>query len=101
MVVRVEEGPICVAIRGRLLLEFEYDGLRRVVAPYCHGATKSGEALRAIQVRGESRSAGFQFGKLWLVARMQNVRVTAEAFVADDPAYNADDSAMTTIHCRI
>ncbi len=33
---------ICAAIRNCELLEFDYDGLRRVVAPYCHGFTQQG-----------------------------------------------------------
>lgn len=94
------QSLICAAIRNRVLLEFEYDGRRRVVAPYCHGVTQNGEALRAVQIRGESRSGGFGFGKLWVVTRMQNLRLTDEPFVSDDPAYNPNDSAMTSIHCR-
>ncbi|HKQ71931.1 MAG TPA: hypothetical protein VJT73_21450 [Polyangiaceae bacterium] len=94
-------SPICVAIRSRVLLEFEYDGLRRVVAPYCHGRTRSGEALRGVQVRGESRSKGLGFGKLWTVARMRHVHLLQEAFEPSDPDYNPHDSAMLDIHCRI
>jgi hypothetical protein len=92
---------ICAAIRNRELLEFEYDGLHRVVAPYCHGFTSKGEVLRAIQVRGESRSRGMGFGKLWLVEKMLEVRRTGTPFTADDPHYNPNDSAMATIHCRV
>jgi hypothetical protein len=95
------ESLICAAIHSRVLLEFEYGGLRRVVAPYCHGSSSSGEALRAIQVGGESRSRGFGFGKLWSVARMRGVRVTDEPFVPNDPEYNPNDTAMVTIHCRV
>jgi hypothetical protein len=72
-----------------------------VVAPYCHGLGKGGEVLRAVQVRGESRSGGFGFGKLWNVARMRDVHVTSEPFVPNDPHYNPADSAMSTIHCRV
>ena len=92
---------ICAAIRECVLLEFDYDGLHRVVAPYCHGLTKNGEALRAIQVSGDSRSHGLGFGKLWTVQKMLNVRQTATSFVPDDPHYNPSDSAMTTIHCNV
>lgn len=93
---------LCAAIRECVLLEFDYDGLHRVVAPYCHGSTaKGGEALRAIQVRGESRSRGIPSGKLWSVEKMQNVRKTAESFIPSDPRYNPNDSAMATIHCRV
>jgi hypothetical protein len=95
------DNPICAAIRSRLLLTFEYEGLRRVVAPYCHGFTPGGEALRGVQVRGGSRTRGFGFGKLWIVARMRDVRVLHEGFVPNDPGYNPNDSAMRTIHCRV
>ena len=95
------DDPICAAIRNCELLVFQYDGLQRVVAPYCHGVSSKGEVLRAIQVRGESRSGGLGFGKLWAVEKMLAVRRTGEAFAPDDPLYNPDDSAMTSIHCRI
>jgi hypothetical protein len=91
---------ICAAIRDLVLLEFDYDGLRRVVAPYCHGWTSKGEVLRAIQVRGASHSRGLGFGKLWAVEKMLNIHLTAESFVPNDPHYNPDDSAMVEIHCR-
>lgn len=100
----VSEPPanqICEAIAGLVLLEFDYEGLHRVVAPYCHGFTANGEALRALQVGGESRSRGFGFGKLWMTSKMSAARVTTRRFVPDDPHYNPDDRAMVRIHCRV
>lgn len=84
-----------------MLLEFSYGGRRRLVAPYCHGVTRNGEALRGVQVGGESRSGGVGFGKLWLLSRMSDLRATSQAFVPDDPDYNPNDRAMRSIHCRI
>ena len=97
------QNPICAAIHTRLRLEFEYNGSLRLVEPYCHGTTRNGEALRAVQRprAHEPGGPGFGFGKLWMVARMRRVRVTSEPFAADDPAYNPNDSAMLQIHCRI
>jgi hypothetical protein len=93
---------LCRAIRSRTLLEFDYDRKPRVVAPYCHGVThKNVEVLRAIQVGGASGSGGFGFGKLWHVAKMQNVRTTSEPFLPSDPNYNPNDHAMGRIHCCI
>lgn len=89
---------ICDAIARRCLLAFEYNGVPRVVQPYCHGFTRTGaETMRAIEVRGR----GGAFGKLWTVAKMQNVRLRAERFTPDDPDYNPNDSALTQIHCRV
>ena len=93
---------VCEAIHARQLLQFDYHGLQRVVAPYCHGtSTRGTEVVRAMQVRGSSSSNGFGFGKLWTVADMLNPRVLPESFDPDDPDYNPDDSAMTRIHCRV
>ncbi len=85
---------ICAAIARRTLLQFDYDGHARIVAPYCHGVAKSGEVVRAIQVGGSSKSGGFGFGKLWRVDKMRNLRGTTEPFLPTDPHYNPDDSAI-------
>jgi hypothetical protein len=92
---------ICDAIRARRLLAFEYEGHRRVAAPYCHGFNRGGEMLRAVQVGGSSRSGRFGVGKLWSIAKMREIRVVDESFVPDDPDYNPDDTAMARIHCRV
>lgn len=92
---------ICHAIRDRKLLMFDYNDQPRVVAPYCYGvSTKNTEVLRAIQVRGGSSSAA-GLGKLWALEKMVGLRISDETFVADDPNYNPNDSAMTRIFCRI
>jgi len=95
-------AQICRAIESRTLLEFDYDGHHRIVAPYCHGVLKNQvEALRAIQIGGASRSAGFGFGKLWHVEKMRNLRNTDERCIPTDPQYNPDDRVMVDIHCRV
>jgi hypothetical protein len=95
-------GLICDAIRTRSLLVFDYHGLSRMVAPYCHGISHRGvEVLRGIQVLGKSSSGSRGFGKLWVVADLLNLRVSLEHFEPDDPHYNPDDRAMQHIHCRI
>src|SRR6476619_2964405 len=93
---------ICEAISNRCRLEFEYDGLLRIVEPYCHGITSAGnESLRAIQVGGDTRARqGYGFGKLWTVAKMTNLRVAAQ-FKPRDPNYNPSDSAMPSLQCRL
>jgi hypothetical protein len=94
---------ICEAIRGRLLLGFGYQGFLRVVQPYCHGRGSEGqELLRAVQVRGGSRSGGnIDSGKLWTVAKIVGLRVLEESFAPDDPKYNPNDKAIVSICCRV
>jgi hypothetical protein len=93
---------VCASIRERRLLEFDYDGKRRVTEPYCHGVSTTGkQSVRALQVGGATRPGGFGFGKMWTIGKMTNVRVSETTFAPDDPNYNPDDSAMSVIHCRI
>jgi hypothetical protein len=95
-------GLLCEAIGTRRLLAFTYEGHARVVAPYCHGFTRAGdEVLRAVQLRGSSRSGNFGSGKLWTISKMRLVRTLDEGFAPDDPDYEPNDSAMARIHCRI
>jgi hypothetical protein len=97
-----QRAIICEAIRKRLLLEFRYGGLPRVVEPYVHGiSTRGTEVLRAVQVGGSSNSGGFGYGKLWTVDEITALRITTESFSADDPNYDPEDSGMQSIHCRI
>jgi hypothetical protein len=92
----------CKAIRELRRIAFEYDGLERVVEPYCFGlSTQRNEVLRAVQVGGASRSNSLGIGKLWKVARIRNPRLLEEKFAPDDPDYNPDDKGMLEIHCRV
>jgi hypothetical protein len=99
------DGPspiICQAIRRRRKLVFYYNGLRRVVAPYCYGiSTRDTEVLRAVQVAGASTSRGYGFGKLWTVSEMSRLELSDEHFEPSDPQYNPDDSAMKAVICRV
>jgi hypothetical protein len=93
---------ICRAIQEHRKLTFDYNGLRRIVVPYCYGVSKRDmEVLRAIQVGGASSSHGYGFGKLWTVSEMSALQVSAEQFVPNDPNYNPNDSAMKQVICRI
>jgi hypothetical protein len=97
-----QRALICEAIRKKLLLEFRYGGLPRVVKPYVHGfSTRGTEVLRAVQVGGSSNSGGFGYGKLWAVDEITALRITTESFPADDPNYDPQDSGMQSIHCRV
>lgn len=92
---------ICQGVRQGKLLEFAYDGFQRVVEPHCHGRTTNGnEALRAYQVAGGSDSGKVPGWKLFTVSKMGNVAVLSDSFSGTRPGYNAQDSAMSSIHCN-
>ena len=93
---------ICQAIQQLRKLIFHYNGLRRVVAPYCYGiSTRDTEVLRAVQIGGASSSNGYGFGKLWTVSEMSGVQLSEEHFEPNDPLYNPNDSAMKRVICRV
>ena len=96
------DGTQIWAIGAQRMLEFDYGGSHRVVQPYCHGFTRKGaETLRAVPVSSHGGSSGRAFGKLWTVAKMQNLRLAVETFAPDDPDYNPDDTALPEIHCCV
>jgi len=86
----------------RRRLSFVYDGRTRLVEPYCYGLNRRGQGiLRAVQVGDESHTVSIASGKLWLLAKIQQLSCSDQTFVADDPKYNPHDSAMTEIRCRV
>ena len=102
---RNADGPspiICQAIQQLRKLVFHYNGLRRIVAPYCYGiSTRDTEVLRAVQIGGASSSKGYGFGKLWTVSEMSRIEISEEHFEPSDPLYNPNDSAMKRVICRV
>lgn len=72
---------LCDAIAKHRLIEFDYNGVHR----------------RAIEIDGRSPP----FGKLWTVAKMQDLPVMEQPFTPNDPDYNPNDTAMVTIQCRV
>jgi hypothetical protein len=83
---------------------FDYEGHPRIVEPYCHGQNRQGQdMLRAIQVGGTTASGrrSFGFGKLWILAKATNIRLSDVHFLPSDPHYNPHDTAMAEIHCRV
>jgi hypothetical protein len=93
---------ICQAIQQQRKLIFDYNGRRRIVAPYCYGiSTRDTEVLRAIQIGGASSSGGYGFGKLWTVREMSRLELSDEHFEPNDPNYNPNDSAMKRVICCV
>jgi len=76
----------------------------RLVQPYCHGRTATGQETLAGQSRsgGQSRSAMIASGKLWTVAKMTNVSVFAKVIRIRTILTTIRRTArFESIHCRI
>jgi hypothetical protein len=93
---------ICTAIAQRRLIQFDYNGTRRLAYPCAHGILSTGnEALRAhevIFVNGRRRTA---MGRLYLLRSMSDVAVDDESFERPPHGYRRDDRGMASIHCQL
>lgn len=94
---------LCSAIRNRRVVTFYYDGGRRTVEPYCHGASEAGhDLLRGYQTAGYSRSGVTQGWKMFRLDELTGLAMTDEVFVNIRPEYDPRrEEKMTTIYCRV
>lgn len=95
-------SDIEVAIEDRHLLQFRYDGFTRVVEPHAFGVSNRGRyTLRAYQVDGGSESGQSQGWKLFHVADMDSIIVTARHFEAPRSDYRRDDRVFARIISQV
>jgi hypothetical protein len=94
---------LCSAIKNRRLITFNYDGGRRIVEPYCHGASEAGhDLLRGYQTAGYSRSGASQGWKMFRLDELTGLAMTDEIFADIRPEYDpCREEKMTTIYCRV
>ena len=96
-------NDICKAIENKNVIEFFYNGQRRVIEPYCYGIHKDtgNEVLRAYQIGGFSSSGKIYEWKLYIVSKMSGIVVLDKRFKNPRPSYKMNDSTMATIFCQI
>jgi hypothetical protein len=94
---------LCAAIRSRRVVTFYYDGGRRIVEPYCYGASGAGhELLRGYQTAGYSRSGAPQGWKMFRIAELSGLALTDEVFANTRAEYDpCREEKIATIYCRI
>ena len=95
-------AKVCEAIRTARCLELTYAGHRRVVEAHVAGTTHDGEALfRAWQVSGGS-SSGRPIGwKMFRLAQVESLRLSAEHSQAPRSDYQRDDPTIVRIACQV
>ncbi len=93
---------ICPAINNLQLISFSYHGYSRVVEPHTYGVnTKGHRALRAYQVRGESRTGRVPDWRYFRRDEMYDETVLQETFEGPRPGYKRGDKAFETIFCQL
>ncbi len=92
---------ICAAIKSKHHLVFNFDGLPREIEPHGHGISSTGkEVVRGFQTAGQSSSGPLGW-RLWDVAKMKSLRVSAATFSEARPGYARGDSYMHPVHCEV
>ena len=99
-------STLCQAIANMRVVTFTYsdkDGNvhRRVVEPYAHGETSTGNsALRGYQIGGTSES-DVPGWKLFIVEQMTGLQVTDRTFAGSAPGYAHGDRHLSPLYCRV
>ena len=92
---------ICRAIREKRLLEIEYHGHTRTIAPHVYGIDTSGdEMLSCYQVWGGSDGGDSAGWKSLKVREISSLAMTTRKF-GPRPEYRHGDRAMKEIFCQI
>lgn len=94
---------VCSAIKEKCLISFLYDGHLRVVIPATHGVLGStgNEGLRGYQIRGTRDAGTLPNWGLFLVSKMQDLKILEENFIELPPSYRQGDKGFGNIHCQL
>lgn len=93
---------ISEAIDSRRLLEFIYDGHRRVVEPHTFGVSRTGkDTLAAFQVEGTSSRGVVPAWAQFTVDKIEGLKLVDQSFADARPGYTRGDSRMKTIYNQI
>jgi hypothetical protein len=88
------------AIENKQMIEFFYDGGKRVVEPHCHGTTTKGNSgLRGYQVSGHSTS-GKMGWKMFDLSKASSITILTTTFVTRID-YKRGDKGMLRIFGEI
>ena len=95
------ERKIWYAIKNQRLVSFNYNGMYRIVEPYCFGITTAGsKGLRAYQIDGYSASG--QLGwKLFNLENASSIQILDETFDGPRDGYKKGDRGMSHIYCEL
>lgn len=93
---------LCDAIRDGEIIEFDYEGMIRIVEPFLYGKTKEGkDCLKAYQTGGFNTTQDNSY--IWdtyEVEKMGSVKFIGKKFVDLRAGYDPDDPDFDTLYCK-
>jgi hypothetical protein len=95
-------SELCEAIAGRRIVRFYYEGGFRSAETYIYGLSTDGiEYVLVYQVNGVSSSDKPEGWKRLRVEKMDELIVSDDTFLENQPDYDPDDSVIKTVYCQI
>jgi hypothetical protein len=93
---------LCDAIASRNIIRCYYEGGFRSAEPYIYGLSKDEiEYVLVYQTSGVSSSAKPEGWKRLRVEKMDELIVSEEAYLENQPDYDPADVVIKTVYCRI
>lgn len=94
-------AKLCTAIKEMRVIEFNYDGARRVVEPHMVATNQAGHpALSGWFVRGTSISGSGQGWREYLLSEISDLVILDETFAGPRPGYNpSGGKKFPVVHC--
>ncbi len=89
------------AIRNKHLIEFVYQGLKRVAEPHDYGIQNGVKKLLMYQVRGESKSSRLPDWRMVAIDSMQRVRILDESFPGGRPTPYGEHKKWDQVFTRV
>lgn len=92
---------ICDAIRDGEIIEFEYEGMAKIVEPFCYGVGADGqELLRGFVIGGFSEVLNQEYSwKLFEVSHMGTMQYIGKKFKTIRDGYEKEDKDIKTVYC--
>ena len=99
----IRRDPLIIsAIRRKLVLEFIYNGKRRIVEPQTYGLSTTGrEVLRGYERPSSKGAKRSGMAKLFDLAKISGLQETDLKFPQALLAHNPDDNAMVEIFATL
>lgn len=93
---------ICDAIRDGEIIEFEYEGMIRIVEPFVYGTDSTGAPiLRGYQIGGfNTENDNSYTWDTYKVDLMGTVKFIGKKFEEHRAGFDSDDETFTSIFCR-
>lgn len=94
---------ICDAIRDGEIIEFEYDGMIRIIEPFIYGTDSKGiHLLKGFQIGGfNKKNDNSYIWDTYEVDLMGTVKFIGKKFTEKRAGYEPEDPVFSSIYCRI